>query len=340
MYESAGYENMVRQFFKNKLSNTDMPYPQLIKMTLEDDKNKGSINTFRKYIAEHKASKDKFQPFDELIEIMKKMYEDTRGLSDDDFSTNMYYFYYLQNWEIYSQVYRFDKSLFDTLTTNTEDINISVDIFNSLPYDTFFVENEIDDKYNHYIGFYVVREKNKCVSLCFVREDLIWFDTDIKLDRGNLPISHLTDNYEKLINNKNPNFVSDTQNLVKKILPVLLYLCADNSEIEKIKVQRAKKKKKGKSTAASKTLYTSNRVGYKIGAEIRQNKKRYVYENVSENKGKGTKKAAHFRKAHYHSFWVGKHNSDERRLIVKFLPPIYVNNNGDEEGISTVHKVK
>ncbi len=335
-----GYTDMVATFQKYKAANKDMPYPQLIKMTLVDTKNKKYVNMFQQIINESRETTSDFLPFEELRNILIDLYVALDGkLSVNDNATNMFYFYFLQNWALYNQIFRFDKVLFDTLTTNTEDISVSVDAFSHLPYPAFFIENEFDDKYNHYIGVFVIVEKDKYVSLCFIRKDLVWFDTDIKLDRGNLSISALTDDYIEVTGDRNKNYMFESRELVKRIAPVLLYLCAENKEVEKIKIQKEKKKKKGKASSPAKTLYTDNRVGYKIGAEIRKAKTRYVYDNSAKGNGKGTKKSPHFRKAHYHSYWTGKRNSDERKLIVKFLPPTYVNNTENDNVVPTIHPV-
>ena len=336
---NKGYTDMVATYQKYKAANKDMPYPQLIKKTLEDVKNISAVKAFRRYINERRTSSTAFLPFDELSKIQRDLYSEYYNVSNNDVVTNMFYFYFLQNWALYNQIFRFDKVLFDTLTTNTEDISVSVDAFSHFPYPAFFIENEFDDKYNHYIGVFVIVEKDKYVSLCFIRKDLVWFDTDIKLDRGNLSISALTDDYIEVTGDRDKNYMFESRELVKKIAPVLLYLCAENKEVEKIKIQKEKKKKKGKASSPAKTLYTDNRVGYKIGAEIRKAKTRYVYDNSAKGNGKGTKKSPHFRKAHYHSYWTGKRNSDERKLIVKFLPPTYVNNTENNNVVPTIHPV-
>lgn len=41
--------------------------------------------------------------------------------------------------------------------------------------------------------------------------------------------------------------------------------------------------------------------------------------------GHGTKRP-HVRRPHWHGFWTGAHESPERRLVVKWLPPIFVGN--------------
>ena len=53
----------------------------------------------------------------------------------------------------------------------------------------------------------------------------------------------------------------------------------------------------------------------------------YTYiPRSSDNKG-GTPKSPHSRRGHWHHFWTGAKNSDDRKLILKWIAPTFINKN-------------
>ena len=81
-----------------------------------------------------------------------------------------------------------------------------------------------------------------------------------------------------------------------------------------------------------------------MGNIIRKNKKNYVYVDdegnlIGKNKGSNSKKSPHLRMGHYHHYWVGKMDKpEERKLILKYIAPIYINSTDIRD--TTLHKVK
>lgn len=47
------------------------------------------------------------------------------------------------------------------------------------------------------------------------------------------------------------------------------------------------------------------------------------------SQGTGRKRAPHVRRGHWHRYWVGKHGTEDRKCIVKFLPPMWIGNSKD-----------
>lgn len=114
--------------------------------------------------------------------------------------------------------------------------------------------------------------------------------------------------------------------LMKIILTFTIFLSAENFSsfihLEKPKavVNRERLKKRNKLPAIENYVVAEREVallksgGYSSGE--------------GKSMGKGRAKKSHIRRGHWHHYWVGKRDSNERKLIVKFLMPVIVN--GDE----------
>lgn len=132
----------------------------------------------------------------------------------------------------------------------------------------------------------------------------------------------------------------------KKIFNLLLYLCTDEADYD-----NQPRRVKAKPTY---TTYTPERpprrtnitnVGTRIGAAIRldrQKAKELNEEAEQQQQSEHRKHAspiAHIRRGHYHSFWTGARESVDRKIVVKWLPPMLIN--GDKgEIVPTIRPVK
>ena len=87
-------------------------------------------------------------------------------------------------------------------------------------------------------------------------------------------------------------------------------------------------------------------VGIRIGSALRKALKENDnksdpsadVETVTDGKPHSSPRP-HLRRAHWHSFWIGKRNSAERKLVLRWLPPIAVNVN-DTELPTVINPVK
>jgi hypothetical protein len=118
------------------------------------------------------------------------------------------------------------------------------------------------------------------------------------------------------------------------LLSLVLYLCADDSDIGpgQLGRPRAKKTKKGW------RLFPADNpsiieVGYKVGRILRQ----YNLDSQTGQTGDRQGPRPHIRRAHWHSYRTGP---GRQRLTAKWLAPIPVNFEGSDELPVTVRKVK
>lgn len=125
--------------------------------------------------------------------------------------------------------------------------------------------------------------------------------------------------------------------VLRAALVVAMYVCSANAEIHCANPPARPARVSKKPFAASSTV-TRYEVGYRIGAAI----KGYnvtTHNSGYTHSGAATKMQPHIRRAHFHSFWVGKLGTATRLLRVKWLPPIPVA--VDDEGLAqpVIHHV-
>lgn len=122
---------------------------------------------------------------------------------------------------------------------------------------------------------------------------------------------------------------------------LVLYLCAENREVEDAKGQGRQTVPPGHPRLSSHGRKTWSRdkivqwdVGYRIGAVLRFHKEQQEkpMEPVTRDDGTTyTPKRPHSRIFHWHTYWRGKRESEERHRILKFLPVTFVNCDTDTE---------
>lgn len=119
------------------------------------------------------------------------------------------------------------------------------------------------------------------------------------------------------------------------LVSVLLYLCADEAEIEERrdpppKVVRGKKRPIAPAAKAP----VVHPCGYRIGARLELAQRRARSEGAEVA---GATVAPHIRRAHWHRYWTGPRDG-ERRVVLRWLSPILVGLD-DVPDEATVRKV-
>lgn len=142
--------------------------------------------------------------------------------------------------------------------------------------------------------------------------------------------------------------------LTRAFLPLVLYLCTVNAEIDDpVSVTgEARKVQLGgimtpKDKAGEVTIFP---VGENIGVRIREYKadqhKKADVEPVPDDKHKLTtgavpsKRSPHVRRGHYHHYWTGSKTKGTRKLILKWTAPIFIHGNSDHEPLVTINVIR
>lgn len=129
--------------------------------------------------------------------------------------------------------------------------------------------------------------------------------------------------------------VREVINEVGPLLSLLLYLCAEDPDLdaEPIAVTPLKTKRGERYFAALKPNLIG--VGLRLGARLRDARQRYDNESTGARGGM----TAHLRKAHWHSFWAGPLSGVRERRI-HWLHPILVNDRLPSDAPAVLHPVE
>lgn len=259
----------------------------------------------------------------------------------------------LYSWRKYKQVYTFNPDLAAEIEEQPLD-KIPMEVLYSLPYNCVWIE--IDGAKE---GFFV------------------WFEWGIWGDRKNQMELHflgindnlgyksqyilhltqkgtITDGVNEMIR-RSPelNITAEEayymQSQIRKLLNLLLYICAQNAEIEENPQQKQITKRTAESVKKPTDKFRELQkwdVGFKLGKAIRAYKQsEQDFSPVpptlsSAEEGKTRQRPRpHIRRGHYHHFWTGSDKDGSKKIILKWIAPTYINGDLDKI-IPTVTKVK
>jgi hypothetical protein len=127
------------------------------------------------------------------------------------------------------------------------------------------------------------------------------------------------------------------------LVSLVLYLCSQAAEINETGAgKRTPSHPKPQKTKKGMRIFAPDHtsrwdVGYRLGAALRQALSEH---EPAEPTGTHASPRPHIRRAHWHSFWVGKKDQpDARTVTLKWLPPIPVNVTGVDDLTTTVRDV-
>lgn len=243
-------------------------------------------------------------------------------------------------WERYKQVYKFDDDLFEALTEDTEEIIIAKSIIiDRSPFHSYYISHPIRDNELGYDGVFVNIDKlNSEIRLVFTDDErsacsyitipFTEMDETVSIKRM------IEDADEDVTDDMRSKFVS----VVEKAFSLIIYLCTDKPDVSSYKSEmplpdsKMKHTSRKKQTAKKKNYVTVSNVGNKIGRVIREDKRKSLSDNHgTASAGRATKKKPHMRKGHLHSYWIGKHGSADRKLVLKYIPPVFVHSEACSE---------
>jgi len=242
-------------------------------------------------------------------------------------------------WSRSKMVYRFDNTLFDTITAMHLDGKIPFDILDCLPYQCVYIERDMTIDGHKTIGFFAwldwgIIENTKFLVLLFVKTDsdplMLCIPVSggtIKesiLDMANLPSN--TGIARHKYTEDDVNSSASTQPLIECV-NLLLYLCSEKPDMPddtELKTRRSRESNGNPKRAAT------WEIGTRIGAALRKAMDAQAKDETEPNGRPHSTPRPHMRRAHWHSFWTGKRGSAERKLILRWLPPMAINIDGAE----------
>lgn len=248
-------------------------------------------------------------------------------------------------WRLTKGVYRFDPELYNILIKQPMTGNIPSDALKRLPEWCVYVEmqdSEIE-------GFWAHLEhdlSDDTAELRFVIMFKNGANTCLPIKLGNWTLKEWLDKMtldtQKFIGEELPKNPDKYVNIVAGMLQLVLYLCADNIDIPSLPQHPSKRVRRSGQVDVAREVRTWD-VGQRIGATIRKYENKRITEEDEQLEQKELQvresPRPHIRAAHWHSYWTGPRDG-ERKLILKWLPPIPVNVTEDEDNPVVIRRVK
>lgn len=248
-------------------------------------------------------------------------------------------------WRVSQGVYRFDADLYNSLTSQPLDGNVPCEILKRMPEWCVYIETIRASFYEQpIVGFWAHLEHDvndgrmelRFVLMCEDEKNLIVpvHLGDWTLEEGLQRMKAESSKYALPGINLDLIKEKDIAAEITPLLQLVLYLCAENADMPQIQHPQTRVRMSGQVDVPRETRYWT--VGERVGAGIRK----YRNQEAQEHQG-GTHASprAHIRRAHWHSFWTGPRDG-QRKLILRWLPPIPVGVDDDGELPAVIHKIK
>lgn len=270
--------------------------------------------------------------------IKKRYYKDGNAITDPNVITvlamrnNLYAIYTSVNWLYSKQIFCFDDILLNDLLSNVNPDFANIKHYVSyLPFNTFV--------------FYV--ESIHQGDDILIRASYV--QVGIVNDGGHIDISMLfIDANGNLLNAVCADPCEDnctTYPFFKIIMQLIMYISSPKSDV----VQSSSTKNTYKPNKTVKNQYKEIcawDVGYRYAKSVKSNNTHTTRTQSSNNESKsnstrtgtGASKKPHVRKGHWHHYWVGKRNSPNRRLILKWINQCDINMDFTSELPLIIHK--
>ena len=271
----------------------------------------------------------------------------------------------LYSWRKFKEIYSFDENLSAMLMEQADDIEIPLDVLYSLPYPCIWIQATketglfvwFEDDINTHImelRMLVISDDGTTTNLMLHLKQG-WTISDGVKDAVLLAEKFLNDSelqkqsaeYGMAINPKYKeeikyNFYTEQYRMISQYIQLVLYICAENKDVQENEEQKAITSRPANSSQP-KDVYREIRkwdVGYRIGNAIRKYDAEKQRQGIThEGTSRSNTKRPHTRKGHYHHYWIGSKKDDSRRIILKWVAPMFIN--GDEDDIiPTQHNVK
>ena len=266
-------------------------------------------------------------------------------------------------WMKAKQIFCFDQTLYDALADQPIDGDIPVEILKRLPVPCVYIANPIPAVYgaeNPSIGFFAWLVYNGDTATTFLsllplfkggtapKEMLCPLIGSLKSSFGDIKKSMMEKFSGRFVDATDEEIEAETDRLLegytaalRVAINLLLYLCADDPDFSTAPRRvSAKPRQTGFTPERPPRKASVCMVGERIGATIRKG-----YAAVPPEATRPLSPATHaspvphMRRAHWHHFWVGAKVSPDRRLVLRWVPPVFVGDKG-EDYPATIHRVK
>ena len=243
-------------------------------------------------------------------------------------------------WRQNKVIYTYDPDLLDVLRAQAEDMGDSdvlpAELLMHLPYPCIYVK--APGLLEHTDGFFAWVDYD--VNRCGAELRIQWMaDT---MEQTFAQVMHIEDGWtlhdciadtarhtaEALGNDPDGiDLTAKDCQVILSAIQVILYLVSQDADVADaptpMRVQRPQKP--GKTVAIIRDKagdIDCKDVGVRVGSAIR--KARVRYEQRREAAGPGGVKRPHARRGHWHHYWTGSRDSEDRKLVLKWTAPTFV----------------
>lgn len=287
--------------------------------------------------------------------IMQVMYEKYNVTPDPTDITTLSELY---SWCKYKEIYSFDSDFAELLMKSADDeFTVPISTLLSTPYPSFYVqidgENSLGVKgffcsYDYILwdkevsngtrrqltlNFLAVYEDKYLGCPLVIRDGLSIKDA---MKWMNMLMSEATGEISY-----DPELTKFTHDFITKALQLVLYICADNADIDENPEQKQITRKPAPKSKPKDVLREVRKwdVEFRIGKTIRKsNADEHIITN--RNNSKSSTKRPHARRGHFHHFWIGSESKGTRKLVLKWIAPMFINTTLDDEMPVIVTKVE
>ena len=243
------------------------------------------------------------------------------------------------SWRVTQGVYRFDPAVYESVSSTPLTGDLPVDVFYRLPEWCIYIETpDVETALGRQYGAWVHLEWDANTGRTELR---ILLDTDNELlpmviHLGNWSIEEAIERFSSESANQagtqwaglHQKQMIDHKKIITPIISLTLYLCSKNAEFANGRPERPRPKK----TKRGWRMFPPDKprtwdVAVRLGSAMRS----YYNSEQVGSAGLHNSPRPHIRRAHWHSFWTGpKNDPDNRRVVVKWMPPIPVNTDNND----------
>lgn len=249
----------------------------------------------------------------------------------------------VERWKRNKQCYVFDRDFVAELADTDTHFVVPYDIFDRMPHKSVYLDYSANEELCEAINvdgvlvqvegvrsndgqnedwvFLILAYRNGCCVYTVTQIiPNVKGGNDINIDDV---ISAITTNRRLIEEKGEAVFRSGARAFFSLVVQSVMYLCSYEPDIRESAASK-QQYRKAKKTAKNKAQLPEreHEVGERFGEAFRK-WTRGTLGRSHEGTGTGSKKRPHLRRAHWHRFWKGKRNSDERELIVRWVSECY-----------------
>lgn len=235
-----------------------------------------------------------------------------------------------EKWSTEKEVYFFNDTLTEEILKMDANDRVPLGLLSRLPYHDFYVAAKIS---SNIAGFFVSYEVSSTtehrLSFAYINKN----GSVLSTNEVNFP-----DTGEHYFSENDPEFsirikeyrddLPDDYKILLNTMNVLFYMCSINADIQKTENSSPHCSQMQKISQINNEI-TGWNVGYRVGPALKRKWQDSLIKNTETSDPSiqhelYKTKRFHVRRAHYHHYWIGKRNSTERKLILKWIEPTFV----------------